>query len=609
MRIRLHSLGVTALVALLAAQAATALPPFFPKPNAWTSFLATSNNQLVKDGDFATWVKNTQTAVAPRTFKFIASFGTCYGGGFLTELQNKGVTTFGANSASTYFEPVTIDTGNKRTYYNWAWKTKADVAGGPTDQAITNDAYDAILRGNVAGIPANPEAAFERAQYNTDAAGGGAPPTALGNAMHKFAILWVGQPSSRLFDFNDLNNLYTVLRNRYGYAAADIYILYGNGANPGLGQAWVPNAAATGPNLQTAFNTWLKNKINAQPQNDTNLVFFWAGDHGAVDYAISIEVDNNASGVAGSGVAAQKVVGQVGQTLYEAGSGTNIALLLEPKKANFKSLSFGDDFQNPATLFDTRIASPTAIIYFSVDNTSSGSAGSEVNEERVAGRLPGADIYAATDNGNRRMFEGMVNLGLLKVAPNFDDLNDFVLRDDRQAMDNKGNLLRPFFYTDDQTSWIWVADPVKKLTYVYYDFAWNLPTRPWLVDALAIVANLQRRDMNGFLYFDPFQDYMLFSVGRQENMFPWNLWKPCDVLALGNGILQRWRSCAQLGLDANTDNVDGLDIGAGRDGRPISFDEEWPWPQYPYPNTPSPGSPSPPPPSPHNGDPVAVQTP
>ncbi|HEV7516309.1 MAG TPA: hypothetical protein VGR07_08420, partial [Thermoanaerobaculia bacterium] len=591
------------------ARAGAVLPRFFPKPPAWTSYLVTADNQGVKDGDFATWVKNAQTAVAPRTFKFIASFGTCYGGGFLTEFQNKGLTSWGANSASTYFEPVTIDSTRGRTYYNWAWKTIADVPPAfPTDEKITDDAYNAILAGNVGAIPANPYAKFERAQYNSDRAGAGAPPTDLGNAMHKFAILWVGQPSTKNYDLNDLNNLYAVLKNRYGFAPADIYILFGGpGAGAGLPKA--RDGQATSANLQFAFNNWLQGKINAQPQRDTNLVFFWAGDHGSVDSAITIEVDNAARGVAGSGVAAQRVAGKTGQTIYEAGSGTNVGLLLEPTGKNFKALSFGDDFQNPAALFATQYASPTAIVYFSVDGTSFGVDGSDVREERNANRLPGADIYAATANGNRRMFDGMANLGLLKVAPNFDDLNDFVLRDFRQAMNAQGQILRPLFFTNDQSSLIWVSDPVKNQTYVYYDFARNLPVRPWLVDALAVVANLKRRDPGGFLFFDPFKDFMLFSIGRQENMAPWTNYRPCDILRLGTGQLAVWQSCAQLGLDPTRDNVDGLDLGAGASGEPIAFDAEWPWPQYPYPNSPDGGDPTPPSPKSPPTDPIEILPP
>jgi hypothetical protein len=42
-------------------------------------------------------------------------------------------------------------------------------------------------------------------------------------------------------------------------------------------------------------------------------------------------------------------------------------------------------------------------------------------------------------------------------------------------------------------------------------------------------------------------------------------------------------------------NVDGLDIGAGKYGQPISFPHEEPWPGSPYPNQPYPGDePTPP---------------
>jgi hypothetical protein len=49
-----------------------------------------------------------------------------------------------------------------------------------------------------------------------------------------------------------------------------------------------------------------------------------------------------------------------------------------------------------------------------------------------------------------------------------------------------------------------------------------------------------------------------------------------------------WASCNSLGLDPIKDNVDGLDIGAGKYGQPITFDQEQPWPGSDYPNQPHP---------------------
>jgi hypothetical protein len=76
---------------------------------------------------------------------------------------------------------------------------------------------------------------------------------------------------------------------------------------------------------------------------------------------------------------------------------------------------------------------------------------------------------------------------------------------------------------------------------------------------------------------------------------------PCDVIKYGPGALAPalWVSCAQLGLQ-NTDDVDGLDLGAGADGAPIEF-VPYPKPPYwppSYPPDPYPSSPPPPPPPP-----------
>lgn len=606
----LAALGVLATAAPAAAQMQ------FTKPATWTSGLVTWDNQAIKDADFATWIKGAQTALAPGAgFKLIASFTQCYGGGFVTELRNKAVAKYGANSASAYFETVSYAKTN--SYYDFAWKTLADVpAPFPTDQAITTSAWNAIANiAPVAGIPTNDDAQFERAQYLTDAAGGGAPPAALNSATNLYAILWVGQPNTKgNQDAQDLDDLYNVLTRRYGYPAANIYILFGSGANPAVpaGHLWAPNAAATSAKLQAAINTWLVPKVQAKKNMD-NLLFFWAGDHGNADYPITIEVDDGSQGVPRSAVAALAPLNQVGMTIYEAGAGTNVELLQEATGTQLKALSFGDDFFNPQALFQTSNASPPATIYFSVDNQSSGLPGTDVNQEIVNGRFPGADVYAADRNGgNLRMFDGMVSLGLLKAAPNFDELNDFVLRDLQSILTPQGWPTRPIFFANDQTSQIWVYDPMLNQTYLYYDFTWNLPVAPVLVDALAMVANLQRRDNNNHLFFDPAKDYMLFSVGRQENMAPWNLVAPCDILQLANNVLRVWQTCAQLGLDPSTDNVDGLDIGAGQYSQPISWDEEYPWPSYPYPNSPDGwggGPRMPPSPMPHSTLPVEIEVP
>jgi len=589
-----RALGAALLGGLLATLAA-ALPQQLPKTAGWRSLLITNDEKGLTDTDFVKMVAAFKGGLGGRQFDFLASFTQCFGGGFTDELGIQAFTRYGANSATAYFETASYDpgpaAGNVGSYYPFAWKSMADVAPPPTDQVVTSKASDAIdiTMGAVAGIKKNPHSPTERPQYRTDAAAGG-PPEALHAANLNYAILWVGQPDSRNRDYKDLDDLYTVLTKRYKYNAGDIYILWGDGTNPALGNLWKPWDKALTAKLQAAFDD-IKGKVKNVNVNQTLQVFFWAADHGNADAPITMTVSNNSQGLPGTGVAAQQAAGWAGATIYLGGAGTNFALLVEQTAGSteLKALSFGDDFQNPATLFQTYNASQSAVVYFSVDNQSVGLPGTDVAAQRPK-HLPGADVYAMSDSGNRQVFDGTRNLGLSKANPPNDELNDFVLRDITRMLDPRTGLpTRPIFFANELNSKIWVYDPAMpagQTTYVYYDFPLaDFANPPNLVDGLAMVADLtRRRPGTNRLYFDPTQDYMLFSIGRNENKAPWNGYLPCQILAFGPPIgLRVWAGCSDLGLQ-NTDNVDGLDIGAGRYGQPITFDQELPWPSSPYPN-------------------------
>jgi hypothetical protein len=594
----------------LAATLAAALPQQLSKTAGWRSLLVTNDDKGLADADFVKMVTAFNGGLGGRQFHFLASFTQCFGGGFADELGAQKFPNFGANSASAYFEPSSYDpaaVGNVGSYYSFAWKIMANRAGPPTDQVVTSNASDAIdiTKAVVAGIKKNPDSPTERPQYRSDP-GAAKPPEPLHAADLNYAILWVGQPDSRNRDFKDLDDLYTVLTNPagfYKYKPAEIYILWGDGTNPALGNAWKPWDKATTVKLQAAWTDITKQIGIADPgKTKTVQVFFWAGDHGNADAPITMTVSDFSVGLPGTGVAAQQAAGLAGATIYLGGTGTNWALLVEQTAGSteLKALSFGDDFQNPAALFATYNASQAAEIYFSVDNQSVGLPGTDVFDQRPK-HLPGADVYARTDGGNRQVFDGTRSLGLNKANPPNDELNDFVLRDITGMLDPKTGLpTRPVFFANELSSKIWVYDPAMpagQTTYVYYDFpAADFANPPNLVDALAMVVNLNRRNAaTKQLYFDPTQDYMLFSVGRNENKAPWNGYLPCQILAFGPPAgLRVWAGCSDLGL-ANGDNVDGLDIGAGQYGQPITFAQELPWPQYPYPNQPS-GSPPPMPP-------------
>ncbi|HEX6861317.1 MAG TPA: hypothetical protein VF414_00795 [Thermoanaerobaculia bacterium] len=585
-------------VLILLAVPAQALPDFFVKPPAWTSKLVTHDDKTVSDVQFAQLVAQTQQKIANKphnTFTFLASFTQCFGGGFITELGRQGVTRYGGNSASTYFEPASYDTANWRSYYPFAWTTLADYPAGtpaPTDEWITWKAYDALdpAKAAVAGIPKNPGAAFERAQYLSDRVGG--VPQALGSAMHNYVIVWVGKPHPQKADYRDVDKLYRLLIGaKYNIPAANVQILWADKTDPDNTDNWAPTGKATWADLQTAFKN-VETSILGKPAGDTYQVFFYAGDHGNADYAITINVDIAAQGLPLTDLSTRR--GR-GNDIYLAGSGTNFYLVTEQTVGRpLKGLSFGDDFQNPGALFASSYASPSAVIYFSADNGSRGVADTELNLHWNNGaELQGPHVYARSQGGNRQMFHGARNLGLVTGAMS-DDLNDFVMRDLSQVINGQtGRPTRPVFFTNDQDSRIWVFDPALGLngaTYVYYDFTWDYANPPRMVDALAMRANLRRRRPGTQqLYFDKMNDHMLFSVGRGEVNAPWNAYKPCDVLRFGGGANEMvWASCNFLGLDPMHDNLDGLDVGAGQYGQPISFDQEYPWPEHEYPNMPKP---------------------
>jgi len=226
-------------------------------------------------------------------------------------------------------------------------------------------------------------------------------------------------------------------------------------------------------------------------------------------------------------------------------------------------------------------------IYFSVDRTSPGAPGSDVNADFAAFGGASSSVYSATANSNRLAFADQ-DLGI-RPGP-ADNLNALSLRNSLTVLDPVTKLPnRPFFFSFIGSSQVNVYDPMLGFWYLYYDFGWDFPVAPWELDGLALWDD-GVRDANGLLYFDPFgQDKLLFSVGRQENAFPWNAFAACDILKLGpnpagGAILARWRSCQQIGLMAGQDNLDALDLGIGANGEPYdSYPSSYTPPSYPYP--------------------------
>src|SRR4051794_33346697 len=483
-------LAVAGLLMALAFPLAAALPAYLAKPVTWTSKLVTDNGPFVTDVQFAQWVQNAQGN--PARFSFLGAFHQCYGGGFLTEIQPR-VAKFGTHSASRYFEAAYYDPNNPRSYFTWAWVWRAlNPARGATDLQITTDAYGYLQDGDGVGTPPVPDnhmLQWENAQYLS--ANVAPPPEAVHAAQHNYAILFVGRPDNR--DLNDTNRIWDML-SAYGYARTDVYILYGSlvGAVGGTTGWNTSDGKATSANLQAAFATWLKNKLDAQDRdhpNETAQVFFWAGDHGASDFPILISVDNPSVGVAGSAVN-KRFVGAmpVGNVVYEAGGGTNRGIWEILGGGDVDAIAFSE--QSVPQWFDLEAEPdpdpyyPTpgdagGWVYFSVDLPSAGAMGGDVNREIAAGRSAAADVYAMTQNSNRLAFDRTDSLGLLKMPAGNDEVDGLSLRNIQTVLHPITKLPnRPFFFSFHNSSQIWVYDPARGAVNLYYDFNWSFPNNP-----------------------------------------------------------------------------------------------------------------------------------
>lgn len=575
-------------VAAHAGGGAPVVPAYIEKPVTWTNMLIDKDRTAVKDGEVATWWKQAQTnaaALTPaRSFQLVATFTQCYGGGFLTELKNKGVANFGANSANKFFQAATYDSTNNRGHYSFAWQRLARLNVAMTDQWITANAYDSMING-ANGVPMFTGAGKEEPQYlDNDANNATPPPVKLKNhPNHNYAILYSGFPNTdNDYDKNDMSNIYDTLRNVYGYAAANIYIMYGDfeaGVQP-AGVAWMSDAKATKGNLRKAIRDpggWLMTKLDGQPGGQTTAqVFFWVGDHGNVDVPVTITVTADSKGQAGTDLNVRSVGAMpVATVLFSAGGATNkdgfdmTGIAAGPINA----LSFGKDIDadvisdNPGDLS----------IYFSVDDASMGKANSDVNQEKIKPKREAkTDIFTITKDSNRQLIDGAISLGLVEDPPalvNADAVRALAMDDVLNRLDPAmpGCLRQPVFFSINGDSKIYVHDPslVPPVTYVFLDFAWFGHVVPD-VDGIALRTALKRGPVMppdypvpvpaGRLYFNPATDLLFFSTVADAALG----FKGCEIyqFPFGGGGINMWRTCGDLGL-LDADNVDALDIGSG----------------------------------------------
>lgn len=577
-----HTLAMGAMLLAYATGALAAIPEYQPKPDSWKSMLVEIDGEGIKDEEFATWVKQAQDAAAAlmptKDFSVICTFTQCFGGGFITALIDKGVATFGANSACKYFETAAYDEFNARSYYAHEWKKAADVAVPPTDMAITDTAYTENTQGG-----------SENAQYQ-DRPVGGPPPEALHSAPHNYAILIAGQPSD--FDRKDIDELYAVLiadPGPYKYQAAEILILYGDGITPPGAVGWTASGPATKARLNQALTEltvgqggFLIPKLAAQAGTHAQL-FFWTGDHGNFDTPLTFSVDTLALGEVATEVWSRALVGKEQSMLYEGGNETNVAGWEDVLNRDIDAVATG---REPIPIPSSWTGTP---LYFSVDAISIGKVDSGVRREQD--RLlkqARSDIFGAVEAGsNRQAVDGERTLGLQEGLTIGDELNALSLAPITPIVLPNNALSAPLFFSVAGSATIYVYDPAQPMNARVYEFlnwgtqplAGTVTALPDELDALAL--KLKKDDQGAFirngagnkLEFDPLNDKMLFSVGRGDALAVGGAtFDACDILAYpspGGNAPDVWASCAAIGLvlAGDGDNVDALDVIGANGGK------------------------------------------
>lgn len=518
--------------------------------------------------DFATWVKQSQAALAAarpaRSFTSVHVHGQCFGGGFLHALKKEGVTKFGASSASRYWEPASYDLEHERSYFTFAWASTFDSMGAATKDKVVTQATANALRSGTDDIPFNPGAAHERPQYLTD---GG--PFDVGGDVPRYAILWAGVTDDK--DENDMEQMRNQLIDN-GWAEENIMVLFGDETLHG-------GKEATKANLEWAWKTWLVGKIKAQsPRQTEATVFFFAGDHGNASASITISVGLGSWGQFGTAISA---AANPERSIWVAGNGEDQSLRwTEPLARDIDAIAFGDDYAKTDVV---GTYGPEVGVYFSVDTATEGVEGSDVARELEAERVAAGDVFVGTAGSNRQMIDGERSLGLDETL-NDDDVDALILRDVTLVTDPKTNTMTvPIFYSTVGDPRILVYDPVLNLIYVYFDFALVdadgdgvIDPAPKELDALAMCDDGARVAVPHpddptktieVLFFDSDHDEFLFSIGRGDVVMPWMGFEPCEVLRFGTGggavKVTVFRSCESIGLEQETDDLDALDVIPG----------------------------------------------
>lgn len=216
----------------------------------------------------------------------VVTMGQCFGGGMLDDVDQ--ALTSSLNSAARWYELSWSTVGpaqNRRGAYLDQWAQAINVANPPTMLSAATTARANDPAGPVTNTFVNQFGAefLEHPQYTSSSAIG--DNIKLRDSTPAKAILFGGHDEdSPWINFNSVAQIHNVLTTRYGYAEADIFVLYSGAADPG-GNAlpFVRDADTTLAGYNAAM-TWLDGQATAASQPD---VLYWnAQQHGSVAFDV-----------------------------------------------------------------------------------------------------------------------------------------------------------------------------------------------------------------------------------------------------------------------------------------------------------------------------------
>lgn len=633
-----RSLGLSLALgaALFLAQAARAddepLPSFSFKPappgdpmglSLWRTGLVTHAGPEVWDRDFAQWVKSCQNKAklaVGGNWKLMVrcTFTQCYAGGFLDELERvtqgaNNLKDFAGTASTRYFQGASAnqegaDTTKWNSRFAFAWQHRAGI--GATTNPVQNletiaiKAYNALLAGDDP-VPKHPFIDQEHPQY---LAGQGVEPGDLksGPDAHKLAILFAGDPETR--HRNNTTSVLGVLKDKYGFKAENIFILYGNfgpdDAIPG-NPPWKSNAKATEENLKKALTDadgFVIKSIKAiagdQPLDDATIkLFLWTTNHGTIDAPICFGVDATTTGKPGTDVNLFSLASQAPEFLYEGGANSNKFLLpqftlggaaapLDSISSGFEQMPVAPDATYPGGF------RPAFGVAFSVDHDLTGGK-PDTGTRRIIDkqRDPAAQVFVKTADGNREFVEAKT-LGLeddLTAMFPVDNVSALMLEPSSDLFEGLDPKF-PLFYTLPDSARIWVIDPQHPTPdpgenfkrYVFWDPKkdpdWPLPNVfPARLDALSVYVNIDPAGrakgdcplpgqpptpgmpQKGDLLYKPLVDKILFSVPKGDNFLGGS---GCTLYLYWDKRIHTMYTCAELGL-LDSDDVNAVHAYAG----------------------------------------------